>query len=249
MAAFKIQIAGYTAAVTSIFDSSRDYCRNYLTDAAPDFSVAVTREDLAFEQEALRQEAIEEGMRIRVFPDPFLDRAAIQRKVAEKLFDRGILMLHGSAVAADGEGYLFTAKCGTGKSTHTRLWRQVLGSRAVMVNDDKPFVELREEGVRLWGSPWSGKHGLDTNLSVPLKGICLLQRGRENRIWRIDREEAAEMLRKQGYRPLDDAKEETYRTRLEKLMALVPLWKMECTKEPQAAIIAHRAMSAETGQK
>ena len=57
MAEFLMKIAGQTAEVTSLFDSTRDYCRKYLTDGAPDFSVTVSREDLAFEQEALRQEA------------------------------------------------------------------------------------------------------------------------------------------------------------------------------------------------
>ena len=66
MAEFRIQIAGKTAAVTSLFDSTKDYCRAYLTEETPDFSVAVTREDLAFEQQALLEEALEEGIRPRV---------------------------------------------------------------------------------------------------------------------------------------------------------------------------------------
>lgn len=117
MAQFLMKIAGQTAQVTSLFESTRDYCRNYLTEEKPDFSVTVTREDLVFEQEALRQEALKEGIRIRVFTDPFLERTAIQRKFAEYLFDRKVLMTHGSTVAVDGKAYLFTAKCGTGKST------------------------------------------------------------------------------------------------------------------------------------
>ena len=147
MAEFRICIAGYTSRITSLFDSTRDYCRKYLSEETPQWDIMVTREDLVFEQEALRQEALEEGLRVRIFTDPFLERTAIQRKVAEYLFDRDILMTHGSTVAVDGKAYLFTAKCGTGKSTHTRLWRQVFGQRAVMVNDDKPFLKLTEDGI------------------------------------------------------------------------------------------------------
>ena len=158
MAQFRIEIAGYTGRIDSLFESTRDYCRKYLTEGEPDFSVSVTREDLAFEQEALRQEAQEEGIKIRRFTDPFLERTSIQRKFAEFLFEQRVLMTHGSTVAVDGKAYLFTARCGTGKSTHTRLWRQVFGDRARMVNDDKPFLKLTEEGVLACGSPWSGKH-------------------------------------------------------------------------------------------
>ena len=133
-----MKIAGQTAQVSSLFDSTRDYCRKYLTEENADFSVTVTREDLAFEQEALRQEALAEGIKVRTFTDPFLERTAIQRKFAEFLFDKDVLMTHGSTVAVDGKAYLFTAKCGTGKSTHTRLWRQVFGDRAVMINVAAP---------------------------------------------------------------------------------------------------------------
>lgn len=127
MAEFKIEIAGHTAAVCSLFDSSRDYCRDYLTDKDAQISIRVTREDLSFEQSDLDREAAEEGFRRRVFTDPFLDRAAIQRKMADFLIHKDVLMLHGSAIALDGRGYLFMARSGTGKSTHTRLWREVFG--------------------------------------------------------------------------------------------------------------------------
>ena len=201
-----MQIAGYTAQINSLFDSTRDYCRKYLTEEAPDFSVTVSQEDLAFEQEALRQEALEEGIKIRIFTDPFLERAAIQRQYAEFLFEQNVLMTHGSTVAVDGKAYLFTAGCGTGKSTHTRLWRQVFGARAVMVNDDKPFLKITGTGVLACGSPWSGKHGLDSNIAVPLQGICILDRGNENRIAGIAPEEALPMLLHQSYCPLDPEK-------------------------------------------
>lgn len=243
MAEFRIQIAGKTAAVSSLFESTRDYCRAYLTEAEPEFSITVTPADLEFEQESARQEALEEGFRVRKFTDPFLDRASVQRKMAEYLFDFNTLMLHGSAVAVDGEGYLFTARSGTGKSTHTRLWRQVFGDRAVMINDDKPFLRLTEGEVLVCGAPWSGKHGLDANITVPLKGICLLQRGAENRIGRILPEEARAMLRHQCYRPLDPGKLPRCMEMVDVLAERVPLWRMECSKDPQAAVTAWEAMS------
>lgn len=242
MAQFLMKIAGYTGEVISLFDSTRDYCRHYLTEDQPDFTVTVTREDLAFEQEALRQEAVEEGMKIRVFTDPFLERAAIQRKYAEFLFKQNVLMTHGSTVAVDGKAYLFTAKCGTGKSTHTRLWRQVFGERARMVNDDKPFLKITEAGVFACGSPWSGKHGLDNNITVPLQGICILERGKENQIHRITPEEALPMLLHQSYCPLAPDKHDRFQEQVKLLAERTPLWQMRCNMDPAAAEISHKAM-------
>ena len=244
MAEFLLEIAGHTAAVTSCFESTPQYFRPYLTEKAPEFAIQVTREDISFEQAQLLDEARREGFRVRVFTDPFLERAAIQRKFAEYLFDFDILLFHGSAVAVDGEGYLFTADSGTGKSTHTRLWRQVFGDRAVMVNDDRPFLELRQEGVCLHGAPWSGKHGLDSNIAVPLKGICVLTRGVENHIQRAEPETVLSMLQKQSYQPEAEEKYPRFLELVEVLSRQVPLWQMACNRQPEAAEIAFRAMSS-----
>lgn len=243
MAEFNIEIAGHTAAVTSLFDSTRDYCRDYLTDKSPELCIRVSREDLTFEQADLDREAAEDGFRRRVFTDPFLDRAAIQRKMADFLLSKDVLMLHGSAIALDGRGYLFMAKSGTGKSTHTRLWREVFGERARMVNDDKPFISLEHGAPLLCGAPWSGKHGLHSNISVPLHGICILERGKENRIWPICPEEAMPMLLHQSYCP--EGENEQHRGLLERLAAATPLWRMACNRQPEAAKIAFSAMIQE----
>ncbi len=243
MAEFTIKIAGASVAVRSLFESTRDYCAAYLTEEVPEILVGVTQADLIQEQAELDAEACREGLRRRAFSEPFLERAAIQRKVAAALFERDVLLLHGSTVAVEGKAYLFTAQCGTGKSTHTRLWREAFGSRAVMVNDDKPFLRLTETEVLACGAPWSGKHGLDTNITVPLQGICILRRGTENRIAPISPGAALPMLEAQCGPPEAPSRQLRYRDLLRRLTERVPLWQMECTKAPEAALTAHRAMS------
>ena len=167
-----------------------------------------------------------------------VDGTVIQEKIAGQLLERDTLLLHGSTVAVDGQAYLFTAPCGTGKSTHTRLWRELFGDRAVMVNDDKVFLELRRDGVWAYGSPWMGKHGIGTNISAPLKGICFLQRGVENQIQKAHLEKWQPELIHQCFVP-----EERYLPLISQLAERIPLWEMSCTKDPQAASVAYEAMS------
>jgi len=197
MVQFRMKLAGYVVEVSALFESTPVYCENFLTEETSDFSIAVSQADLPAEQERLFQEAKEEGLRPRVFKDPFLERSVIQQKAAEALFAYDALVMHGSVVAVDGYAYLFTAKCGTGKSTHTRLWQQLLGDRAVILNDDKPILRIEKDHVLACGSPWMGKHGIGANLTLPLKGICILERGKENRIKPIPGQEALPMLLRQ----------------------------------------------------
>lgn len=47
----------------------------------------------------------------------------------------------------DGKAYMFSAPSGTGKSTHAKLWRDCFGDRVTMINDDKPLIKFREDGI------------------------------------------------------------------------------------------------------
>lgn len=239
---FTMEIAGMVVCVQPLFQSTKEYCRPYLTDKEPEFFVQVTREDLVFEQKMLELEAIEEGLKIRKFQDPFLERTTIQRKVADRLVTRNTILLHGSTVSVDGSAYLFTAACGTGKSTHTRLWRELFGERAIMVNDDKAFLRITSSGVLAHGSPWSGKHGLATNICVPLKGICLLHRGAENQIQPVDGKSMIPILQHQTHMPTDAALAQSVNALVDVLAEKVSLWEMHCNKEQDAAKVAYKAM-------
>ena len=111
-----------------------------------------------------------------------------------------------------------------------------------MVNDDKPFLRITSDGVLACGSPWTGKHGLGSNVSFPMKGICILSRGPENRICPLAPEDAADFLRSQCFVPEDSEQAGRALELLDRLIRMVSLWQMECTKQPEAAITAYQAM-------
>ena len=247
MAEFMLRLAGRCVEVYALYDDTARYCENYIIDCvdASDFSVTMTHTDIDYERiKAARQDELE-GVPVRKLSDAFLELTAVQRKIAEELFNYDTLLFHGSVVAVDGQAYLFTAKSGTGKSTHTRLWREMLGDRAVMVNDDKPFLEIKSEGVTAWGSPWMGKHRLGANIGVPLKAICILERGEENRISPISAQEALPILMQQSQRPQKAQNYPKYLELIDKLAGKVAFYRMTCNMDSQAAEMAYRAMSGE----
>lgn len=245
MGKFKIKIAEIVVAISSMFQTSESYCHDYLSHEREDLSIAITPEDIAFERAKSIREAEVEGVAYVERSDATLEITAIQRKITEALFAFDTILFHGSVVAVDNRAYLFTAKSGTGKSTHTRLWREVLGDRAVMVNDDKPFLCIDEKGVTAFGSPWMGKHRLGANTSVPLKAICILKRGQENQIREITAQEALPMLFQQSQRPGKSANMPKYMELIDQLAGHVSFYHMACNMHPQAAELAYGAMSEE----
>jgi len=155
------------------------------------------------------------------------------------MVDYDTLLCHGSVVAVDGEAYLFTAKSGTGKSTHSAYWREIFGERAIMVNDDKPLLKISDGEVLACGTPWDGKHHLSTNICLPLKAICVLERGEEDNIYPISFREALPTLLQQSYRPRKLGK---YMELIDRLGSKVKFYRLSCTMNPGAAKLAYEAM-------
>jgi hypothetical protein len=68
---------------------------------------------------------------------------------------RGIA-IHSSTIEWHERCALFLGESGTGKSTHTRLWRENIED-ARLLNDDSPIIRVVDGRVLVFGSPWSGK--------------------------------------------------------------------------------------------
>ena len=242
MTEFTIALAGRKIEIRAIYETTRLYCKNYLTDGPADFVVAVSPEDIEFEREKSERENVVEGLPVQVFPPEYLETLAVYRKIADQMLRHDTFLFHGSAISVDGEGYLFTAKSGTGKSTHTRLWREHFGDRAVMINDDKPLLRVMEDHVLVCGTPWDGKHRISTNACVPLKGICVLERATENTIRRINMTEALPMLLQQCHRPGNSEAMMRLLMLLDLTSKRTGLYRLGCNMDPEAAVVAYEGM-------
>ena len=160
MTDFKIKLANKVIKVSAICPSTKDFCKDYFAKDAEnvDFEVVMTEKIICDERAIHVAENGESA--IPYLTDEYVEQLALYRAIVEELVEYGIVMFHGSAIAVDGVAYIFTALSGTGKSTHTRLWRSLFGDRAVMVNDDKPLLTVGQSGVTVHGSPWNGNNAL-----------------------------------------------------------------------------------------
>lgn len=241
MYSFKIMLAGKVVAVNAIYESTVKYCKDYLTDSSDaDIEVSVAPDDLEYEREKSRAELTQKEL--SHLTDRYYELTAVYRKIAESLVDYNIILFHGSCLAVDGEAFIFTAKSGTGKSTHARLWREKFGDRCVMINDDKPLLEITDTGVVVWGTPWNGKHRLGTNTSAPLSAICILERAAENNIRRQSLLAVFPEIFSQTYRFSDPEKMRKTLVLLETAMNRVGLFRLGCNMDPSAADVSYNGM-------
>ena len=242
MREFRISLAGQVVGIRSLHDEVFHLCRAYLSDAPEvSFRVETTPEDLRFEQEKSLREAALEGKPAILYPDPYLETLAVYRKIALRMPEYDTWLMHGSAVAVGKEAFLFTASSGTGKTTHTRLWlEQIPGS--FVVNGDKPLLRMRDGFCEVCGTPWSGKENMNQNVIVPLRAICFLLRGAENRIEEIPFRDAAPLLLQQSFRSNDSFVMQKTMALIRSLGDRVRFYRLFCNMEPEAALVSRSGM-------
>ena len=235
-------IAGKAIRINSLYQRVHDYCSDYRSDSSPDFSVDITQADIDCERRRNARTAELEGRQVTEQSSSYLEELAVYRSICEKMPEYDTFLFHGSCVSVDGEGYLFAAVSGTGKSTHTALWRELLGEKAVMVNDDKPLIKVAPDGVTVYGTPYNGKHRLGSNIAVPLKAIALLGRSDKNTICQVDAPQIYPMLLQQMYRPSDPTALSRSLRLFDEMLGRVRLYKLGCNMQIQAAQIAYNTM-------
>ena len=92
--------------------------------------------------------------------------------------------IHSSCIVYKDKAILFLGESGTGKSTHTRLWREHIPG-AVLLNDDSPMIRVEDGKVWAYGSPWSGKTPCYKQERYELAGCVRLSQAPYNRIQKL----------------------------------------------------------------
>lgn len=157
----------------------------------------------------------------------------------------GAIAIHSSVLVKDGGAVLCLGESGTGKSTHTRLWRENIEG-TTLLNDDSPIIRIVEGVPTAFGSPWSGKTPCYKNLSYPIRGFIRLSQAPYNKIRRLSVLNAIGALLPSCPpsfcydEPLQDAICDT----LSAMIASVPVYHLECLPNAAAAELSYNTIFA-----
>ncbi len=140
------------------------------------------------------------------------------------------LFIHSSSIVYNNKGLLFSAKSGTGKSTHASLWRKY--TDAISLNDDKNIIVLENNKLILYSNPWGGKHQICNNIIAELASIIFLYQSKDNIIRRLKPMETMKLLLGQIEAPKKDNLE-TWNRIVDKILEL-PIYYYGCNMEENA---------------
>jgi len=156
---------------------------------------------------------------------------------------KSTLLIHASLVRHNGYGYAFTAKSGTGKSTHVSLWlRHIEGCD--LMNDDNPIVRVIDGKAYIYGSPWSGKTPCYRNTKAMLGAITRIDRAKANSIEKLSATNAfASMLTSCSQMKWDKVIFDNVCNTITNVIEVSDIYILHCIPNKEAAIICHNAIS------
>ena len=147
--------------------------------------------------------------------------------------------IHSSCIVFRDKAVLFLGESGTGKSTHTRLWREHIEG-AFLLNDDSPFLRVEDGKVWAYGSPWSGKTPCYKQERYELKGCVRLSQAPYNQIQKLSVLQAYGAIHPScppefAY---DDTLYDHVSSFINKLLSSVPFYHLACLPDAAAAALS-----------
>lgn len=176
----------------------------------------------------------------RDVPDMSAVRFGLWFMTALATVGHDVTPVHSSAIVCNGRAVLFLGESGTGKSTHTRLWRENIAG-AVLLNDDSPFIGFVDGRATAFGAPWSGKTPCYKQEHYPIAAIVRLSQAPHNAIRPLRSVHAIGALLPSltpafGY---DDELQDRMLATLSKIISQVPVYHLECLPDAAAARLSY----------
>jgi hypothetical protein len=155
----------------------------------------------------------------------------------------GAIAIHSSVLVKDDFAVLCLGESGTGKSTHTRLWREHIDG-TTLLNDDSPIIRMVDGVPTAFGSPWSGKTPCYRNLSYPIRGFMRLSQAPHNKIRRLSVLEAIGALLPScpPAFAFDDSLQDALCNTLSDMIATASVYHLECLPDAAAAQTAYNTI-------
>ena len=178
------------------------------------------------------------------FPKSEHESTLILTKLCHKLLEGcNGFFFHSSSLMLDGEGYVFTAPSGTGKSTHTALWRKHFGEKVTMINDDKPLIRRGSDDFYIYGTPWMGKSNIGNNIKAKVKAVFILKRSEQNSAKKVSISEVFKEIFEATVIPKEKAMMSNLLSLLSDFFAKVPIYLLHCNISDEAVLTAYNAVN------
>ena len=222
---FKIKIANKVIEINAFHETTKRYCKDFLSEEKPNLVITMSEEDLKNESSNSTNGQVYVNEEI----------SALYRKIADLLVEEDIIVFHGSSFMVNNNGFIVTARSGVGKSTHVNLLKELLKDELVYINDDKPLLKI-DNDITIFSNPWNGKERRGNNISSKIKAIIFLNRAIDNTYRKIsDKQEIYIKMLSQIYLPREKSKREKALKLADRLLNNTDFYEINVNKDLESA--------------
>ena len=228
----KCRIADFNVEILCRGGYLKTQLKNYLTEFdQADFSFKVLDEDI---EKEMGSPFIENKQKA--------ESLAACRKLVTLSASQKTFLLHAAVFKVENRGIALIADSGTGKTTHMKLWKELLGEKLTIINGDKPIVRIIDDTPFAYGTPWCGKEGYTSTEKVALTDLCFIKRSEENKTVKIEKGDAAKRLFSHVMLPVGSEELLRMAEMLDTSVNNCNVWEIYCNTDISAAEAARQAI-------
>lgn len=230
---FIIEIAKIKIQILNKYKYLEKLCSDYIINSSSfDFSISISEEEI--EEEKKKDENHTLG---------YLESICCYRKICLNLVKYNCFLIHACTIKIDDYAYLFSAKSGTGKTTHCKLLKEYLGNRLTFINGDKPVIRIIDGIPYAYGTPWNGKERYGENINAIVKAIVFVERAKNNSIELIKKDLLLPKILNQILIPNNEEGVTKTFELIDKLLNQTKQYLLKCNMDISAAICSYNAIT------
>lgn len=229
---FNIKVVDIVISIEANYIETRDFFSKFLTNEKASEYVKISEHEI--------------DIFSKKFPDftkQMCEKGILKYYIDEIAVDHDAFPFHASALSYKGDGYVFTALSGVGKSTHAKIWQETFGKDVIIINDDRPYLKVVGNRVYAYSHPQAGKHNLYNNTMCEVKIIGKIIRDDRNFIKRIPKNEMFPFLVQQTFTM--DKREITVKilSLIKKVLNCTRFYEIHCNMDSNSAYIIHNQIN------
>ena len=236
-----IDCGGLLCALNNKYDRVVYLARGFIVDPEdkkPDIEITLTDEDIEIEKSITPDAGPEK-----------LEALSFLRRIANDLPAKDAFLFHAVMLEYKEEAYAFTARSGTGKSTHAKYWKELLGEDLDIICGDKSIIRFIDGRVYGGATPWRGKENWGRGGMAPLRscGFIVRAEGEKPHAERMEKEEVLKMLMTQTLMPYKAGAAAKFLDLLDEFIDKVPFYKLYVNMSLDSAEMSFSALTENGG--
>ena len=206
------------------------------------------------EKDVIRVGEYEKKQYLEQFPgscwNAYAEYKCLLNLASDAMMKYNQFLFHSAAVLTNGCVWLLSGPSGIGKSTQYGNLKKLYPDQIDIVSGDYPITSFEDGGIMVFPSPWNGKENWGSLKTGKLRGIILLEQGKQNKFTIVSPENAVIRVYHQINTYAKTEEQIHLLAKLEEqLITTVPIWNYQNTGDVESSKVLYEHIMKEQNRR